>query len=156
MSTTMARVNKLVQRLDPGLADSVSGALALSNRVLLRVDSLAAQASQMTAENRDDVRTAVANLTQLTRQLNHLADEVSRRPYRLLTGVKPLTADSTRPTDPTNKRAAVSYLLLHADTWSPGGARHRRCEAARVEAARHPAARELLPERSSHRVPARP
>jgi len=107
VSATMNRVSKLVQRLDPGLADSVSTALALSNRVLLRVDSLAARASEMTAENRSDVRTAVANLTQLTRQLNHLAEEISRRPYRALTGVKPLpsdttttrpgTADSTRP-----------------------------------------------------------
>jgi ABC-type transporter Mla subunit MlaD len=107
VSATMNRVTKLVQRLDPGLADSVSTALALSNRVLLRVDSLAARASEMTAENRSDVRTAVANLTQLTRQLNHLAEEISRRPSRPLTGVKPLppasdttrtgTADSTRP-----------------------------------------------------------
>lgn len=96
VSSTMNRVSKLVQRLDPGLADSVSTALALSNRVLLRVDSLAAQASQMTAENRSDVRTAVANLTQLTRQLNHMAEEISRRPYRALTGVKPLPKDSGR------------------------------------------------------------
>jgi ABC-type transporter Mla subunit MlaD len=97
VSTTMHRVNALVQRLDPGLADSVSGALALSNRVLLRVDSLAAQASQMTAENRQDIRTAVGNLTELTKQLNHLTEEVSRRPYRLLTGVKPLAPDTVRP-----------------------------------------------------------
>ncbi|HSD30699.1 MAG TPA: MlaD family protein [Gemmatimonadales bacterium] len=94
VSTTMGHVNKLVQRLDPGLADSVSRAIALSTRVLLRVDSLAAQAGQMTTENREDVRIAVANLTQLTRQLNHLAEQVSRRPYRLLTGVKPLPSDS--------------------------------------------------------------
>jgi ABC-type transporter Mla subunit MlaD len=97
VSTTMGRVNALVQRLDPGLADSVAGALALSNRVLLRVDSLAAQASQMTAENRQDIRTAVGNLTALTKQLNHLTEEVSRRPYRLLTGVKPLAPDTVRP-----------------------------------------------------------
>jgi len=97
VSTTMGRVNALVQRLDPGLADSVAGALALSNRVLLRVDSLAAQASQMTAENRQDIRTAVGNLTTLTKQLNHLTEEVSRRPYRLLTGVKPLAPDTVRP-----------------------------------------------------------
>lgn len=97
VSTTMDRVTKLVQRLDPGLADSVSTALTLSNRILLRVDSLAARASAMTAENREDVRTAVANLTQLTRQLNHLAEEISRRPYRALTGVKPLPNDSTPP-----------------------------------------------------------
>lgn len=97
VSTTMDRVNKLVQRLDPGLADSVSSALALSTRLLSRMDSLVARAGEMTTENREDVRAAVANLTQLTRQLNHLADEVSRRPYRLLTGVKPLPTDSARP-----------------------------------------------------------
>lgn len=100
VASTMGRVSALVQRLDPGLADSVSSALALSNRLLLRLDSLAARASDMTMENRADVRTAVANLTQLTRQLNHLTEEVSRRPYRFLTGVKPLPADSTRPSDP--------------------------------------------------------
>lgn len=99
VSTTMARVTKLVERLDPGLADSVSTALAVSNRILLRVDSLAARASQMTSENREDVRTAVANLTRLTRQLNHLAEEISRRPYRALTGVKPLP-DSTPAAPP--------------------------------------------------------
>jgi ABC-type transporter Mla subunit MlaD len=96
VSATMGRVDALVHRLDPGLADSVSTALALSNRVLQRLDSLAATANQVTAENRSDVRTAVANLTLLTKQLNHLAEEVSRRPYRLLTGVKPLP-DSTPP-----------------------------------------------------------
>ena len=99
VSTTMDRVAKLVQRLDPGLADSVSTALTLSNRILLRVDSLAARASEMTSENREDIRTAVANLTRLTRQLNHLAEEISRRPYRALTGVKPLPSDSTPPQD---------------------------------------------------------
>ncbi|MGH7615213.1 MAG: MlaD family protein [Gemmatimonadales bacterium] len=100
LSTTMGRVSALVQRLDPGLADSVSSALGLSNRLLLRLDSLVARASEVTTENRADVRTAVANLTQLTRQLNHLTDEVSRRPYRFLTGVKPLPADSTPPSNP--------------------------------------------------------
>jgi ABC-type transporter Mla subunit MlaD len=97
VQATMGHVNTLVQRLDPGLADSVSTMLALSTRVLQHLDSLAAQASDITAENRSDVRTAVSNLTELTRQLNHLTEEVSRRPYRLLTGVKPLAADSVHP-----------------------------------------------------------
>lgn len=100
VSSTMGRVNALVQRLDPGLADTASTALALSNHVLLRLDSLVAQASEITAENRTDVRTAVTNLTELTRQLNHLTEEVSRRPYRLLTGVRPLPTDSLHPVDP--------------------------------------------------------
>lgn len=99
VSTTMTRVNALVQRLDPGLADSVSTAIALSTQVLARVDSLTARVNTMTAENQSDIRTSVANLTQLTRQLNHLVEEVSRRPYRALTGVKPLPRDSVSTRD---------------------------------------------------------
>jgi len=94
VDASLTRVNHLVQRLDPGLADSVSTAITLSNRLLVRLDSLARTAGEMTAENRDSVRTMVVNLTRLTRQMNHLADEVSRRPYRMITGVKPLAEDS--------------------------------------------------------------
>jgi hypothetical protein len=49
----------------------------------------------MTRENRADLRTAVVNLTEASRQLNHFVDQMSRRPYRALTGVKPLPRDST-------------------------------------------------------------
>ncbi|MGH7520097.1 MAG: hypothetical protein ACREMI_02345 [Gemmatimonadales bacterium] len=37
-----------------------------------------------------DVRTTVANLTEASRQLNHFVEQMSRRPFRALTGVKPL------------------------------------------------------------------
>ena len=97
VATTMDKVNSLVSRLDPGLADTVSRAVVLSTRTLARLDSLIASANAMTAENRQDIRGTVQNIDRLTLQLNHLAEEMSRRPYRFLTGVKPLTFDSSPP-----------------------------------------------------------
>jgi ABC-type transporter Mla subunit MlaD len=99
---TMERLNGMIARVDrAGFPDSLSATLATSNRVLLRIDSLAATAQSLTTENRRDLREAVTNLTTLSRQLNHFVDEMSRRPYRLLTGVKPLppVADTTRRAD---------------------------------------------------------
>jgi hypothetical protein len=39
----------------------------------------------------------VHNLSRLSRQLNQLADEISRRPDRLFTGVKPLPEPAAAP-----------------------------------------------------------
>jgi len=100
---TMERMNGMIARVDrAGFPDSLSATLATSHRALQRIDSLTGAAQILTAENRRDLREAVTNLTRLSRQLNHFADEVSRRPYRLLTGVKPLSQprDTTRRADP--------------------------------------------------------
>ena len=96
VATTMARLDSIVSRFgQQGLADSISSAIANTNRLLLRLDTLARDAHALTTENRGDVRVAVANLTEASRQLNHFVDQMSRRPYRALTGVKPLPRDST-------------------------------------------------------------
>jgi ABC-type transporter Mla subunit MlaD len=91
VATTMGRVDSLVDRMARrGIADSVATAVANTNRLLLRLDSLASEARSFTAENRTDLRATVTNLTEASRQLNHFVDQMSRRPYRALTGVKPL------------------------------------------------------------------
>ncbi len=103
VAATMERLNGMIARVDKaGFPDSLSATLATSHRALQRLDSLTGTAQVLTAENRRDVREAVTNLTQLSRQLNHFVDEMSRRPYRLLTGVKPLpeARDTSRRTDP--------------------------------------------------------
>jgi ABC-type transporter Mla subunit MlaD len=111
---TMERMNAMIARVDrAGFPDSLTATLATSHRVLQHIDSLTGAAQILTAENRRDLREAVANLTQLSRQLNHFVDEMSRRPYRLLTGVKPLSAqpppassrDTARRTDPVRDSA---------------------------------------------------
>jgi len=65
--------------------------------VLLRLDSLAGQASALTTEHRTQINETVENLNLLSRQLNHFAEEITKRPYRLLTGVKPYLRDTLPP-----------------------------------------------------------
>jgi ABC-type transporter Mla subunit MlaD len=97
VASTMGRLDSLVDRFARrGFADSVTVAVANTNRLLLRLDSLAGEARVFTAENRGDLRETVTNLTEVSRQLNHFVDQMSRRPYRVLTGVKPLPRDSVR------------------------------------------------------------
>jgi len=95
VATTMGRVDSLVERLHRGgIADSLAATVAGTNRLLARLDSLARDASAVTSENRADLRATVVNLTDASRQLNHFVDQMTRRPYRALTGVKPLPRDS--------------------------------------------------------------
>lgn len=106
LASTMGRVDTVAARVgQAGLPDSLTAALASSNRLLLRLDSLTTQAQALTLENRDDVRRTVVNLNQLSSQLSHFVDQMSRRPYRLLTGVKPLPAlpDTARAADPATR-----------------------------------------------------
>ena len=96
VAAAMGRVDSLVERMHrAGLSDSISAMVSGTNHLLLRLDSLAHDARTVTTENRADLRTAVVNLTEASRQLNHFVDQMSRRPYRALTGVKPLPRDST-------------------------------------------------------------
>ena len=95
VATTMGRVDSLVERLHRGgFADSLAATVAGTNRLLVRLDSLAREARALTGENRADLRETVANLTEASRQLNHFVDQLTRRPYRAVTGVKPLPRDS--------------------------------------------------------------
>ncbi len=102
VAATMNRLNGVASRLDPGLADTVAATLASSNRLLNRLDSLARDIRDLTVDNRGSLRETVTNLSQVSRQLNHFVEDISRRPYRLLTGVKPLREprDTTKHADP--------------------------------------------------------
>ncbi|MGH7645079.1 MAG: MlaD family protein [Gemmatimonadales bacterium] len=98
LAHTVARIDTLVGRVtDAGLADSVVATLERSARLLARLDSLAGQGLTLVAENRADLRQTVTNLTQVSRQLDHFVEEMSRRPYRFLTGVRPIPGDSAPP-----------------------------------------------------------
>lgn len=103
---TMQRVEALLAEVqENALPDSLTAALASTNRLVQRLDSLTGDAETMVAENRAAVNEAMANLTVASRQLNHFLEEASRRPYRLFTGVTPLprdtAADTTRPRPPS-------------------------------------------------------
>jgi len=104
---TMRRVEALLAEVqENALPDSLTAALASTNRLVQRLDSLTVDAETMVAENRAAVNEAMANLTVASRQLNHFLEEASRRPYRLFTGVTPLpprdtTADTARARPPS-------------------------------------------------------
>jgi ABC-type transporter Mla subunit MlaD len=100
VSASMARIDSVTRRIPPGLADSVTATLASSHRLLLRLDSLAQDARNVAAENRGDLRSTASNLAELSRQLNHFADAVSRRPYKFLTGVQPLRPEPVKADPP--------------------------------------------------------
>ena len=104
----MRRVDALLAELqENALPDSVTAALASTNRLILRLDSLTVDAGAIVAENRAAIATAVANLTETSRKLDHFVDQMSRRPYRLMTGVTPpppprdTAADSVTPRPPS-------------------------------------------------------
>jgi hypothetical protein len=60
IAATMGRLDSMVSRFSQrGLADSVSMAVANTNRLLLRLDSLAREAHALTTENRSDLRRTV-------------------------------------------------------------------------------------------------
>jgi len=99
LAGTMGRVDSVMRRVNgAGLADSVVTTLATTDRLLERLDTLARDTHAMEAENRENLKTSVTNLTEASRQLQHFVDQLSARPYRLLTGVKPLPprVDSTK------------------------------------------------------------
>jgi ABC-type transporter Mla subunit MlaD len=98
VARTMERVNTLVASLErQALPDSLGAALARTNRLLLRLDTLTGTANSVTTAHRAAVGETLENLNLLTRQLNHFAAEITRRPYRVLTGVKPYAAESLPP-----------------------------------------------------------
>lgn len=106
VAATMGRVDSVVDGFARrGVSDSIAVAVASTNRLLLRLDSLAGEARSLTTENRGDLRETVTNLTDVSRRLNHFVDQMSRRPYRMLTGVKPPPRDSGPPAASDTLRA---------------------------------------------------
>ncbi|MGH9261330.1 MAG: MlaD family protein [Acidimicrobiales bacterium] len=109
LARSVARIDSLVGRVsEAGLADSLVATLRASALILARLDSLTAQGLTLVAENRADLRQTVTNLTQVSRQLDHFVEEMSRRPYRLFTGVRPIPADSAASTPPARGDTAAA------------------------------------------------
>jgi len=107
VSSSMARIDSITRRIPPGLADSITATLASSNRLLVHLDSVVQSAQAMATENRGDLHQTATNLAELSRQLNHFADAVSRRPYRFLTGVTPLPPDTGKADPPPPHKDSV-------------------------------------------------
>lgn len=91
------------------LQDSLTRTLAAARQLLLRLDTLTNTTHQVVAENRADIRKTVNQMKVVGVQLEYFMDQLSRRPMRMLTGIKPVNpdslaaavaADSLRPASP--------------------------------------------------------
>lgn len=98
VQSNLARSDSLLASLGPRvgpLADSLAFALGDSRRLLGHLDTLTVTAQGIAAENRDVIAEISTSLQRSAQILEHFADQISRRPTRFLTGVRP-PGDSTR------------------------------------------------------------
>lgn len=86
------RADHLLAELSPratALADSLLVASGTARRALAELSAVATTASELATEHRATIDTIVASLERTAQVLAHFADQVSRRPLRMLTGVTP-------------------------------------------------------------------
>ncbi len=99
LSTSLERTDRMLADLGPRvtpLTDSLTAVLADTRRALRQVTTLAQTADSMAGENRISIRETIQHLHNSAVLLEHFADQVSRRPTRLLTGVQPPPLDTSR------------------------------------------------------------
>lgn len=99
LSRSLERTDRMLADLGPRVAplgDSLMAVLADTRRTLERVNELAGTADALAGENRAAIRETIQHLHNSSVLLEHFADQVSRRPTRLLTGVEPPSLDTTR------------------------------------------------------------
>ena len=94
MNRTATILSEVSPRIGP-LQDSLMLTLAEARSILSNFDTLATSAQAFLAENRETVRLALEQLAHASRTLDHFAQEVSRRPTRLRTGVEPPPPDTS-------------------------------------------------------------
>jgi len=99
LEPTMRHAAAIAATADSGfgpLQDSLTRTLGAARQLLLRLDTLTNTTQQMASENRADIRATVAQMKIVGFQLEYFMDQMSRRPMRMLTGMKPMDADSVR------------------------------------------------------------
>lgn len=99
LSTSLERTDRILADLGPRVAplnDSLTAVLADTRETLQQVMRLARTADAMAGENRTAIQETIQHLHNSAVLLEHFADQVSRRPTRLLTGVQPPPLDSNR------------------------------------------------------------
>lgn len=99
LSSSLERADRVLADLGPRvapLADSLSAVLADTRQTLRRVTALAMTADSLAGENRAPIQETIQHLHNSAVLLEHFADQVSRRPTRLLTGVQPPPLDTSR------------------------------------------------------------
>lgn len=97
LASSLERADRMLTSLEPRMGpvtDSLTATLADTRRVLQRLDELASTATGMAKENREALRQTIDHLHRSSITMDHFVEQVSRRPMRMLTGVKTPRADS--------------------------------------------------------------
>lgn len=100
LTESLERTDRILAQVEPRvgpIADSLVATLVLTRDVLAQLDSLATTAYGMASENREAINETIANLSRSAVILENLADKISRRPLRILTGVTPPPDTAKQP-----------------------------------------------------------
>jgi ABC-type transporter Mla subunit MlaD len=92
LNESLGRAQTMLATVEPRVepvTDSLVATLAGTHALVQRLDSLTSLAHDMATENRTDIRETIDKLARAAVTLEHFADQVSRRPLRMLTGVTP-------------------------------------------------------------------
>ena len=105
LEPTLRHASQLAATADSGfgpLQDSLAVTMGAARQLLMRLDTLTNTTTRMAGENRADIRATVAQMKLVGLQLEYFLDQVSRRPLRMITGVRPLPTDSVRAAEPAD------------------------------------------------------
>jgi ABC-type transporter Mla subunit MlaD len=117
LRTTLASARQVLERLEPmieqarttvastdsrmgTLHDSLTVLLADTRRLINNADTLTTTVTGLTNDLSPDLQKTIANMYVVSAKLEHFIDQVSRRPHRLVTGVRQLPRDSIVQTAP--------------------------------------------------------
>ncbi|HWA16501.1 MAG TPA: MlaD family protein [Gemmatimonadales bacterium] len=95
LQPTLASANKLLANTDDRMAvlqDSVLQAITAARRMLASADTLTGRLTAMADNLSPEVQQTIVHLRETSAKLDWFIDQVSRRPHRLLTGVRELQA----------------------------------------------------------------
>lgn len=93
----LAQTSTTLATADSGLTqvqDSLARLMADTRRMINHADTLVTAVTDFTGELSPDARETLRTLRVVGAKLEHFIDQVSRRPHRLLTGVRQLSRDS--------------------------------------------------------------
>ncbi len=94
---TLNQATKLLETADQRMGpihDSLSATLAAAHSALIRLDTLSLAANSVLIQNQEAIRRTMNNILVLSAKMDHFVDQVSRKPLKMLSGVRPLPPES--------------------------------------------------------------
>ena len=90
------------------LHDSLSATMTQARDLMQHLDTLTGAATVLATENREKIRETAENIRVVSIKMEYLIDQLSRRPLKVISGVKPISHDSAL--------ARMDSVLVHTDS----------------------------------------